>query len=142
MGPLGSLYAIKSGLKPVAVSDTVNGVGFLVAGLLIPFLALRLVGEGSVVSGFQEVYTEEHAKFDITGDEPGSFLPFGVLFTGMVVNQIFFWCTNQSIIQRTLGARSLAEGQKGVLLAAFFKLLGPASSPSTCSDPPGPLSAR
>jgi SSS family solute:Na+ symporter len=125
VGTLGSLYAIFGGLKAVAISDTVNGVGFLVAGLLIPFLALRLVGEGSFLSGFQEVYTEEHAKFDITGDEPGSFLPFGVLFTGMIVNQIFFWCTNQSIIQRTLGARSLAEGQKGVLLAAFFKLLGP-----------------
>lgn len=125
VGTLGSLYAIFGGLKAVAISDTVNGVGFLIAGLLIPFLALRLVGEGSVVAGLQEVYTEEHAKFDITGDEPGSFLPFGVLFTGMVVNQIFFWCTNQSIIQRTLGAKSLAEGQKGVLLAAFFKLLGP-----------------
>jgi SSS family solute:Na+ symporter len=125
VGTLGSLYAIFGGLKAVAISDTVNGVGFLIAGLLIPFLALRLVGEGSVVAGLQEVYTEEHAKFDITGDEPGSFLPFGVLFTGMIVNQIFFWCTNQSIVQRTLGAKSLAEGQKGVLLAAFFKLLGP-----------------
>jgi SSS family solute:Na+ symporter len=125
VGTLGSLYAIFGGLKAVAISDTVNGVGFLVAGLLIPFLALRLVGEGSFFAGLQEVYTEEHAKFDITGDEPGSFLPFSVLFTGMIVNQIFFWCTNQSIIQRTLGARSLAEGQKGVLLAAFFKLLGP-----------------
>jgi SSS family solute:Na+ symporter len=125
VGTLGSLYAIFGGLKAVAISDTVNGVGFLIAGLLIPFLALRLVGEGSVVAGLQEVYTEEHAKFDITGNEPGSFLPFSVLFTGMIVNQIFFWCTNQSIIQRTLGAKSLAEGQKGVLLAAFFKLLGP-----------------
>ena len=125
VGTLGSLYAIFGGLKAVAISDTVNGVGFLIAGLLIPFLALRLVGEGNVIAGLQEVYTEEHAKFDITGDEPGSFLPFGVLFTGMIVNQIFFWCTNQSIIQRTLGAKSLAEGQKGVLLAAFFKLLGP-----------------
>jgi SSS family solute:Na+ symporter len=125
VGTLGSLYAIFGGLKAVAISDTVNGVGFLAAGLLIPFLALRLVGEGSVLAGFAEVYTEERAKFDITGDEPGSFLPLGVLFTGMIVNQVFFWCTNQSIIQRTLGARSLAEGQKGVLLAAFFKLLGP-----------------
>jgi len=125
VGTLGSLYAIFGGLKAVAISDTVNGVGFLIAGLLIPFLALRLVGEGSVVAGLQEVYTEEHAKFDITGNEPGSFLPIGVLFTGMIVNQIFFWCTNQSIVQRTLGAKSLAEGQKGVLLAAFFKLLGP-----------------
>ena len=55
----------------------------------------------------------------------GSFLPFGVLFTGMVINQIFFWCTNQSIIQRALGARNLKEAQKGVLIAAVFKILGP-----------------
>jgi len=125
VGILGSIYAVFGGLKAVAVSDTLNGVGFLIAGLMIPFLALRQVGDGSMFAGLKEVYVEEHAKFDITGNEPGSFLPMGVLFTGMVVNQIFFWCTNQVIVQRTFGAKSLAEGQKGVLLAAFFKLLGP-----------------
>lgn len=125
VGVLGSLYAIFGGLKAVAVSDTVNGVGFLIAGLLVPILALIIIGDGNPLAGLSEVYTEEHSKFDITGNEPGSFLPFGVLFTGMVVNQIFFWCTNQSIIQRTLGAKNLAEGQKGVLIAACFKLLGP-----------------
>jgi len=125
VGILGSLYAIFGGLKAVAISDTVNGIGFLVAGLFIPWLALRSIGEGDAWAGLHEVYTENQEKFDITGDEPGSFLPMGVLFTGMIVNQIFFWCTNQSIVQRTLGARSLAEGQKGVLIAAGFKLLGP-----------------
>ncbi|HUV14751.1 MAG TPA: solute:sodium symporter family transporter [Acidobacteriota bacterium] len=125
VGSLGSLYAIFGGLKAVAISDTVNGIGFLIAGLLVPVLALIMVGDGSLWAGLTEVYTEEHQKFDITGNEPGSFLPMGVLFTGMIVNQIFFWCTNQSIVQRALGAKDLAEGQKGVLLAAFFKLLGP-----------------
>jgi solute:Na+ symporter, SSS family len=125
IGVLGSMYAIFGGLKAVAISDTINGVGFLVAGLLIPILALNMIGDGDVLAGFKTVYTEEHAKFDITGDEPGSFLPFGVLFTGMIVNQVFFWCTNQSIIQRALGARNLKEAQKGVLIAAAFKLLGP-----------------
>ena len=125
IGVLGSMYAIFGGLKAVAISDTINGVGFLIAGLLIPILALNMIGDGSVIDGFDKVYTEEHAKFDITGDEPGSFLPFGVLFTGMIVNQIFFWCTNQSIIQRALGAKNLMEAQKGVLIAAAFKLLGP-----------------
>lgn len=125
VGSLGSLYAIFGGLKAVAISDTVNGVGFLIAGLLVPVLALLIVGDGDLLGGLATVYTEEQPKFDITGDEPGSFLPFGVLFTGMIVNQIFFWCTNQSIIQRALGAKNLAEGQKGVLIAACFKLLGP-----------------
>jgi SSS family solute:Na+ symporter len=125
IGVLGSMYAIFGGLKAVAISDTINGVGFLIAGLSIPILALYMVGDGSIVAGFDTVYTEEHEKFDVTGDEPGSFLPFGVLFTGMIINQVFFWCTNQSIIQRVLGAKNLKEAQKGVLIAAFFKLLGP-----------------
>lgn len=125
IGTLGSLYAIFGGLKAVAISDTINGLGFLIVGLMVPVLALMYVGDGDMFAGFSEVFHEEHEKFDITGDEPGSFLPFGVLFTGMIVNQIFFWCTNQSIIQRALGAKNLAEGQKGVLIAAGFKLIGP-----------------
>ncbi len=125
VGTIGSLYAIFGGLKAVAISDTVNGVGFLIASLLVPILALWQVGDGSPWAGLVEVYVEEQDKFDITGDEPGSFLPFGVLFTGMIVNQIFFWCTSQSIVQRGLGAKNLAEAQKGFLIAAGFKLLGP-----------------
>ena len=125
IGLLGSMYAIFGGLKAVAISDTINGVGFLIAGLIIPILALNMVGDGDILAGFNEVYTEEHEKFDVTGNEPGSFLPFGVLFTGMIINQVFFWCTNQSIIQRALGAKNLKEAQKGVLIAATFKLLGP-----------------
>lgn len=125
VGSLGSVYAIFGGLRAVAVSDTINGIGFLAAGLLVPTLALALVGDGNPLAGLATVYQAERPKFDITGNEPGSFLPFGVLFTGMVVNQIFFWCVNQSILQRALGARSLAEGQKGVLIGAGLKLLGP-----------------
>ena len=125
VGVLGSLYAIFGGLKAVAISDTINGIGFIIAGLIIPALALYMIGDGNIFDGFDTVFTEENEKFDITGDEPGSFLPFGVLFTGMIVNQIFFWCTNQSIIQRALGAKNLKEAQKGVLIAATFKLIAP-----------------
>ncbi len=125
VGTLGSLYAILGGLKAVAISDTVNGVGFLIAGLLVPVLALMQIGHGDPWVGLETVYVEERPKFDVTGDEPGSFLPFGVLFSGMIVNQIFFWCAGQQIIQRGLGAKNLAEGQKGMLIAACFKLLGP-----------------
>ena len=94
-------------------------------GLLVPALALMYVGDGNLIDGMSEVYTEEHEKFDITGNEPGSFLPIGVLFTGMIINQVFFWCTNQSIVQRALGGKNLVEAQKGVLIAAGFKLVGP-----------------
>jgi SSS family solute:Na+ symporter len=43
----------------------------------------------------------------------------------MMLVQLFYWGTNQQIIQRALGAKNLAEGQKGLLLAAFLKILGP-----------------
>lgn len=125
VGTLGSLYAIFGGLRAVALSDTINGIGFLIIGLLVPVLGLMAIGEGDLFAGTAELYSQEKPKFDITGDEPNSFLPFGVLFTGMIVNQIFFWCANQQIVQRTFAAKSLKEGQKGVLIAAGFKLLGP-----------------
>ena len=61
---------------------------------------------------------------DSTG-ESGSEVPFATLFTGVALLNLFYWCTNQQIIQRTFGASSLAEGQKGVLLTGALKLLGP-----------------
>ena len=51
--------------------------------------------------------------------------PFATLFTGMVFANLFYWCTNQYVIQRTLAAKSLAEGQKGVLFSGFFKVMVP-----------------
>ncbi|MGY8952847.1 MAG: sodium:solute symporter family transporter, partial [Flavobacteriales bacterium] len=52
-------------------------------------------------------------------------VPFWTLFTGMIIVNFYYWGTNQAIIQRALGARNLKEGQKGLLLAAFIKILGP-----------------
>ncbi|MCE1782187.1 solute:sodium symporter family transporter, partial [Enterobacter hormaechei] len=45
--------------------------------------------------------------------------------TGLIVSNMFFWCTNQSIVQKALGAKNLAEGQKGVMLCALLKLIMP-----------------
>ena len=52
-------------------------------------------------------------------------MPFATIFTGMMLVQLFYWGTNQQIIQRALGAKNLQEGQKGLLLGAFIKILGP-----------------
>lgn len=52
-------------------------------------------------------------------------VPWPLLFTGMLFNNLFYWCTNQSIIQRALAAKNLKEAQKGALLAGAFKLLTP-----------------
>ncbi|WP_406812348.1 solute:sodium symporter family transporter [Histophilus somni] len=124
IGILGSVYAIFGGLKAVAVSDTINGIGLLVGGILVAVLGLAYVGDGNAWHGLKTIYETNPDKFNSIGDD-NSVVPFSTLFTGMIISNLFFWCTNQSIIQRALGAKSLKEGQKGVLLCAFLKLLGP-----------------
>ena len=47
-------------------------------------------------------------------------MPFEVLFTGLIINQLYFWSMNQTIIQRALGAKNLVEAQKGLLYAGVL----------------------
>jgi solute:Na+ symporter, SSS family len=124
IGIIGSIYAILGGLKAVAVSDTINAVGLLVGGMLIPIFGLMAIGDGNVLDGIT-VLTQSHPeKFKSLGG-PESSIPIETIFTGMMLVQLFYWGTNQAIIQRALGAKNLKEGQKGLLLASFIKILGP-----------------
>ena len=124
IGIIGSIYAVFGGLKAVAVSDTVNAVGLLIGGLLIPAFGLMYIGDGSMLDGLTTLVESNPDKFDSIGKET-SYVPFSTIFTGMMLVQLFYWGTNQAIIQRALGAKNLKEGQKGLLLAAFIKILGP-----------------
>lgn len=124
VGMIGSIYAIFGGLKAVAFSDTINGYGLLIGGLLIPILALADIGNGNVLEGIRNVYDKAPEKFNVIGDED-SVLPFETLFTGLIINQLYFWCMNQTIIQRALGARNLVEAQKGLLFTGLLKILIP-----------------
>ena len=124
IGIVGSIYAIFGGLKAVAVSDTINAVGLIVGGLLIPVFGLIEVGGGSFLEGVTILTTTHTEKLNSIGGSDSS-IPFATIFTGMMLVQLFYWGTNQAIIQRALGAKNLKEGQKGLLLASFFKILGP-----------------
>ena len=124
IGIIGSIYAVFGGLKAVAVSDSINAIGLMVGGLLIPVFGLMAIGDGSVFEGLDTLMSANPERFDSTGNK-GQEVPFSTIFTGMMLVQLFYWGTNQQIIQRALGAKSLAEGQKGLLLASFLKILGP-----------------
>jgi len=124
IGLIGSVYAIFGGLKAVAVSDTVNAVGLLIGGLMIPIFGLTYVGDGSLWAGIETIYHHDPSKFKAMGSNDSA-IPFSTLFTGMMLVQLFYWGTNQAIIQRALAAKNLVEGQKGLILAAFVKILGP-----------------
>lgn len=124
IGVIGSCYAIFGGLKAVAVSDTVNGYGLLIGGLLVPVLALYSIGDGNILDGLVKVYENAPEKFNVIGAKD-SVMPFGVLFTGLIINQLYFWGMNQTIIQRALGAKNLREAQRGLLFTGVLKILIP-----------------
>ncbi|MGB0767145.1 MAG: solute:sodium symporter family transporter [Phycisphaeraceae bacterium] len=125
IGLIGSVYALFGGLRSVAVSDTLNGVGLLVGGLLITYFGLAAVGDGEgAMAGLETIRTDQSDRLNSIGG-PEDSVPFWTMFTGVFFIMTFYWCTNQQIIQRTFAARDLAEGQKGVFLCGALKLLGP-----------------
>lgn len=124
IGIIGSIYAVFGGLKAVAVSDTVNAVGLLIGGLMIPVFGLWAIGDGSIFAGIDLLMESNPEKFNSIGDSSAS-VPFATIFTGMMLVQLFYWGTNQAIIQRALAAKNLEEGQKGLMLGSFIKILGP-----------------
>ena len=124
IGIIGIIYAIFGGLKAVAVSDLVNAVGLLIGGILIPIFGLLFIGEGSFFEGLDILWEKNPQKFNAIGEIDAS-IPFGTIFTGMMIAQMYYWGTNQSILQRVFGAKSLKEGQKGMILAGFVKFLIP-----------------
>lgn len=125
IGIIGIVYAIFGGLKAVAVSDLINAIGLLIGGLLIPYFGLKLIGDGSIGAGLNELWSENQDKFELTGDASSSIPATGMILTGMMIAQVYYWGTNQSILQRVFGAKSLKEGQKGMMVAAFVKFIIP-----------------
>lgn len=124
IGGIGSVYAILGGLKAVAYSDTINAIGLVIGGLAVPVFALWEIGGGNIGEGMAKVYETVPEKFNVIGSKD-SVLPFSTLFTGLMINQLYFWGMNQTIIQRALGAKNMAEAQKGLLYTGIFKILIP-----------------
>lgn len=130
LGVFAGAYALYGGLKAVALTDVVQVMLLVFGGLLISYLALdRISGGEGVVAGFTRLTTELPGKFDmiLSADNPNyKDLPgLSVLLGGLWVMNISYWGFNQYIIQRALGAKSIREAQKGIVLAAFLKLLMP-----------------
>ena len=129
---VGSIYAIFGGLKAVAVSDTVNGVGLLIGGFMIPFFALHVLGNVSgseglaIIDGFKYLVVNYPEKLNsigrLTAEAPE--VPWITVFTGLIFLGLQSWCTHQSFIQRVLAAENLKEAQKGALYCAFLKIIG------------------
>ena len=114
-----AIYTMKGGLRAVVYADMVQGSWLIVSSIVLTIVGLTAVGGWSgltarVDPGLVHMVKPLDSELPITG-----FL-IGNLFGGM-----FYWCMDQTNVQRVLGARSVDQGQKGAIFAGFLKLLIP-----------------
>jgi SSS family solute:Na+ symporter len=130
LGLFATAYSLYGGLKAVALTDIIQVVLLIGGGLLIAFIALNEVSSGEgMLAGFRILTERLPEKFDLIFtrdsehymDLPG----ISVLIGGMWIMNLSYWGFNQYIIQRALAARNVREAQKGIMFAAYLKMLMP-----------------
>ncbi len=120
IGIIAGIYTVYGGLKAVVWSDIIQGSALILGGLLVTLLGLKAIG------GWDRFYELSHDKLHTVLPWNHPEMPWVAVFVGgLWIPNIFYWGLNQFITQRTLGAKSLAEGQKGILFAAALKLFIP-----------------
>ncbi len=133
LGLVAGNYALYVGLKSAAFSDVVQVSMLVLGGLVVVYVAMEKIAAGGgtagVVNGFNILVARlpEHFHLILKPDNPFyKYVPgISVLVGGMWIVHLSYWGFNQVIIQRALTAKSVREAQKGVVLAAFLKLLIP-----------------
>ncbi|KAF1693595.1 sodium/sugar symporter [Pseudoxanthomonas koreensis] len=129
LGLFALAYQLYGGLKAVALTDIVQVTLLVMGGLLVTGITLGHIGDGSVLGGFSKLWAEHPGHFEMILSKDNPFykdLPgISVLIGGMWIMNISYWGFNQYIIQRALAAKDIREAQKGVVFAAFLKLLMP-----------------
>ena len=131
-------YSLWGGLAAVAWTDVVQVVVLIFGGFMMTYFALiHVSGDAdSWLIGLKSVYNTVPERFSMILSKGEIFTPNGkdawwdlpglaVLVGGIWVANLYYWGFNQYIIQRTLAAKNLKEGQKGIVFAAFLKLLIP-----------------
>ena len=124
-------YSLSGGLKAVAMTDGVQVILLIFGGLAVSFIALNIISESNgVMEGMRIVMNKMPEKFDMVlssdnssyKDLPGIWILLGL---GVWIGHFFYWGFNQYITQRALAAKDIKEAQKGVMFAAYLKLLMP-----------------
>ena len=119
IGAVAVLYTTWGGLKAVAWADIFQGSALILGGAIIMVLGFRAVGG---VGGFLEANGDK-IHMVLPKDDPD--LPWTALLLGIWIPNFYYWGLNQFIVQRTLAAKTLRQGQLGVIFAAGLKLIIP-----------------
>jgi SSS family solute:Na+ symporter len=149
IGTLAAVYVFAGGLKACAWADLIQGSALIVGGIVIAWFALHVLANADPnelmeTARNQEVSAQSlqdagavqrfwdlnrgplpDGKVHMVRPRDDKLIPWTALVVGLWIPNFFYWGLNQYITQRTLGSKSLAEGQKGVVFAAFLKLIIP-----------------
>jgi len=143
VGILAGIYVAAGGLKACAWADLIQGSALIVGGAIIMVLAFMAldnpgkfegidvasvnaslgVGDGATLG--EKFLALKESSMHMVLPRASDFLPWTALLLGIWIPNFYYWGLNQYIMQRTLGAHSLREGQKGIVFAAFLKLIIP-----------------
>ncbi len=119
IGGIAGLYTVWGGLKAVAWADLFQGSALLIGGFVTMVIGFQAVGG---VGNFFEVNAD---KLHMILPREHSVLPWTALLIGMHIPNFYYWGLNQYITQRTLAAKTLRQGQLGIIFAASLKLIIP-----------------
>jgi SSS family solute:Na+ symporter len=147
IGILATAYVFAGGLKACAWADLIQGAALILGGVIIAYFAINALGTAepaSLASAVGDVDLEQlsqagalerfkllnggalpEGKLHMFRGADDAEIPWTALMLGLWIPNFFYWGLNQYITQRTLGSKSLSEGQKGVVFAALLKLIIP-----------------
>lgn len=119
IGVIAAIYTIWGGLKAVAWADLFQGSALIIGGFITTVIGFQAVG------GVSKFFSANADKLHMILPREHSVLPWTALVIGLWIPNFYYWGLNQYITQRTLAAKTLRQGQLGIIFAAFLKLIIP-----------------
>ena len=115
------VYTIIGGMKAVIYTETLQAIILILGSIIITYLGLEQIGGWSELRNVVIAESPEHFNMWRPMNDP-DFPWTGLLFGGTIVG-IWYWCTDQYIVQRTLAANNIKIGRRGAIFGAYLKLL-------------------
>jgi SSS family solute:Na+ symporter len=120
---LTAIYTVFGGLKAVVVTETIQTVVLLLGSLVVTIVAVLALPDKGVHSWSDLKAAVKPDQLSMLQATNAAGLPWYAIFLGYPVLGIWYWCTDQTIVQRVLGARSRFDAQCGALFAGLLKIL-------------------
>lgn len=118
-----SIYTVFGGLRAVVMTETVNTVVLLMGASLITVFAIRALPAHGIHTMVQFRAAVKPRQLDMLQTHNPAGLNWYAIFLGFPIIGIWYWCTDQTIVQRVLGSRTERDAQLGPIMAGFLKIL-------------------